>query len=47
LPASDDAGRITLTGMMAIISKQHAKSSHGIKNRGYCCKLWSKHGKEE
>jgi hypothetical protein len=46
-PARDDAERITAFDVMVDISKQYAKSSHGIKNRGYYDKMWSKHEKEE
>jgi hypothetical protein len=38
----DDAERITATGVMVNISKQHAGTSHGFKNEGNGCKLWTK-----
>jgi hypothetical protein len=44
--AGHDAERSTAFDVMVDISKQHAKSSHGIEHRGYYDKMWSKHGKK-
>ena len=46
-PARDDAKRITVTDIMVKISKLHAETRYGIKNRGYYYKMWSKHENEE
>jgi hypothetical protein len=49
LPARDDAERITATrtDKMVKISKLHAETRYGIKNRGYYYKMWSKYENEE
>jgi hypothetical protein len=45
--ARDDAKRITATYIMVKISKLHAGTRYGNKNRGYYYKMWSKHGNKE
>jgi hypothetical protein len=46
-PARDDAEQITATDIMVNISKLHAGTRYGFKNRGYYYKLWNKHEHEE
>jgi hypothetical protein len=46
-PARDDAEQITETNIMVNVSKLNAGSRYEIRNRGYYCKMWSKHENEE